>query len=126
MRNVANIVPPYEHDEAHHGTSAALEFGICHLKVKQLILLGHSQCGGIAALANKQKLQQNDFITPWVSIINIPSPSNDIDTLAKQVLSHSYQNCLTFPWIKERVAQNVAHNIPTLVFLAKIYAFLFA
>ena len=35
VRNVANIVPPYEHDEAHHGTSAALEFGICHLKVKR-------------------------------------------------------------------------------------------
>ncbi len=45
VRNVANIIPPYEKDEAHHGTSAALEFGVCLLKVKHLILLGHSQCG---------------------------------------------------------------------------------
>src|SRR5882672_7609286 len=41
IRNVANIIPPYEKDEAHHGTSAALEFGIRFLKVEHLILLGH-------------------------------------------------------------------------------------
>src|ERR1700738_5159286 len=52
VRNVANIVPPYEIDEAHHGTSAALEFGVRFLGVKHLILLGHSQCGGIHALIN--------------------------------------------------------------------------
>src|SRR5580704_16823482 len=39
VRNVANIIPPYEKDEAHHGTSAALEFGICFLNVEHLILL---------------------------------------------------------------------------------------
>ena len=44
-RNVANIIPPYECDEKHHGTSAALEFGICYLHVKHLIIFGHSQCG---------------------------------------------------------------------------------
>src|SRR3989338_10104985 len=34
VRNVANIIPPYEKDEKHHGTSAALEFGLCYLRVK--------------------------------------------------------------------------------------------
>src|SRR5437660_12639651 len=62
VRNVANIIPPYEKDEAHHGTSAALEFGICFLKVKHLILLGHSQCGGYQALLNSHE-NENDFIT---------------------------------------------------------------
>src|SRR4029078_63814 len=52
VRNVANIVPPYVTDEYHHGTSAALEFGIRFLEVKHLILLGHSQCGGIQSLLN--------------------------------------------------------------------------
>src|SRR3990167_777574 len=66
VRNVANIVPPYEPDNGYHGTSAALEFGICYLQVKHLIILGHSQCGGIEALKNKSKLKQNDFITNWV------------------------------------------------------------
>lgn len=106
-RNVANIVPPYESDEGHHGTSAALEFGICYLNVKHLIILGHSQCGGIEALLNSANLKQNDFITRWVSLININSSTQDINTFAKQALFHSYQNCLTFPWIKDRVMKNI-------------------
>lgn len=106
VRNVANIVPPYEKDEAHHGTSAALEFGICYLEVKHLILLGHSQCGGIEALLDNENLHQNDFITNWVSLIkNTHADNHDIDTCAKLALTQSHQHCLTFPWIKQKIAQ---------------------
>lgn len=118
VRNVANIVPPYEKDSGHHGTSAALEFGINFLKVKHLILFGHSQCGGIQALLNnKNNLNspisesQNDFIDNWVSIIKkyprtyeIPT-SLEIDQCAKLALNESHQNCLAFPWIKQKVEQ---------------------
>jgi len=106
VRNVANIVPPYEKDEAHHGTSAALEFGVQGLEVKHLILLGHSQCGGIQALLNNHDAHQNDFITNWVSLIK-PHHAHlhDADECAKSALRQSYQNCLTFPWIKDKVAQ---------------------
>lgn len=106
VRNVANIVPPYEADEGHHGTSAALEFGICYLRVKHLIILGHSQCGGIEALLNTNHLQQDDFITRWVSLIRRTTPPlQNTDSLAKAALLHSYHNCLSFPWINERVVQ---------------------
>jgi carbonic anhydrase len=106
VRNVANIVPPYEKDEAHHGTSAALEFAVRFLKVKHLILLGHTQCGGIQALVNGNDTNKNDFITNWVSLIKPTKPnSQDIDDCAKAALNQSYQNCLTFPWIKEEVMQ---------------------
>lgn len=106
VRNVANIVPPYEKDEAHHGTSAALEFGIRFLKVNHLILLGHSQCGGIEALLNYKHSHQgqNDFITSWVSLIKTDGDVS-IDDCAKSALNQSYQNCLTFPWIHEKVIQ---------------------
>jgi carbonic anhydrase len=108
VRNVANIVPPYEKDAAHHGTSAALEFGICFLKVKHLILLGHSQCGGIQALLNSDaESKQNDFIDNWVSIIKTPDlkmcDKYDPDTYAKLALQKSYQNCMSFPWIKDKL-----------------------
>lgn len=104
VRNVANIVPPYEKDEAHHGTSAALEFGICYLKIKHLILLGHSQCGGIQALLNSDALKQNDFITNWVSVIKTPEcDSDNPDSYAQKALQQSYLNCLTFPWIKDKI-----------------------
>lgn len=107
VRNVANIVPPYEKDYLHHGTSAALEFGICYLKVKNLILLGHSQCGGIEALMSQNEFHENDFINHWVSVIHIPTCLDEhelnFDDYAKIALKRSHKNCLTFPWIKEKV-----------------------
>jgi carbonic anhydrase len=107
VRNVANIVPTYEKDGTHHGTSAALEFGIRFLNVKHLILLGHSQCGGIQALLNTSDTNQNDFITTWVSQIKKPHTQTvNLDDYAKQALKQSYQNCLTFPWLKEKILQH--------------------
>lgn len=107
VRNVANIVPPYEKDEAHHGTSAALEFGLRILNIDHLILLGHSQCGGIQALLDNDKNNKNDFVSNWVSLIKTHDHSpTDPDDYAKLALNLSYQNCLTFPWIKEKVQQN--------------------
>lgn len=104
VRNVANIIPPYEKDGMHHGTSAALEFGICFLEVDHLIILGHSQCGGIQALLHGEDLGYNDFIHPWVSLIE--TEYTDIahtDDCARDALHQSYAHCLTFPWIKEAV-----------------------
>lgn len=113
VRNVANIVPPYEKDEAHHGTSAALEFGIRFLGVNHLILLGHSQCGGVKAFLNGHAGalgSEDDFITNWVSLIRSKedlSFHQDMhsDDYAKQALRLSAQNCLTFPWIRDAVNQ---------------------
>jgi len=106
VRNVANIVPPYEKDEKHHGTSAALEFATCFLNVKHLILLGHSQCGGIQALLDNANLGQNDFITNWVSVIKTDdSHKHDVNDCAKLALHESYKNCMTFPWIADKVAE---------------------
>ncbi|MCK4870573.1 MAG: carbonic anhydrase [Gammaproteobacteria bacterium] len=107
VRNVANLIPPNEPDASHHGTSAALEFGVCNLNVKHLIILGHSQCGGMDALLNRSELKQNDFITNWMSLIdNETDPVEDVEILAKRALLSSYENCLTFPWIRERVREN--------------------
>lgn len=108
VRNVANIVPLYEIDDAHHGTSAALEFGVRELKVKHLILLGHSQCGGIKALLGHKTLEKDDFITSWVSLIQAPVAKGctlGVDDHARLALKQSLQNCLTFPWIKDKVSK---------------------
>lgn len=107
VRNVANIIPPYEKDEAHHGTSAALEFGICFLKIQHLVLLGHSQCGGIQVLLDHNETNHNDFITNWVSLIKTQHTHlHNADDYAKLALNQSLQNCLTFPWLKDKVLQN--------------------
>ena len=105
VRNIANAVPSYLNDGAHHGTSAALEFGICYLNVSDLILLGHSQCGGIQAKISGVNPEQDEFITRWVSEINLTSTLQDVDKCAQNALLSSYENCLTYPWIKSRIEQ---------------------
>lgn len=107
VRNVANIVPPFEKDSGYHGTSAALEFGTCFLKVKHIILLGHTRCGGMMARLNLETVKESDFISKWVSVINADIENNmTADDLAKKALDCSYDNCLSFPWIKEKIANN--------------------
>lgn len=102
VRNIANIVPPYEKDEKHHGTSAALEFAIKYLKVKHLILFGHSQCGGINALLNNQNKEPNDFINNWVNIMRENELCEmETDDCAKLALKKSLSNCLSFPWVRQ-------------------------
>lgn len=107
VRNVANIIPPFEKDTMHHGTSAALEFAICYLNIKHLVIFGHSQCGGIHALMDSKSLHQDDFISNWVSLVDHKrSPDETADDFARSALLQSRQHCLSFPWIKERLALN--------------------
>lgn len=104
VRNIANIVPPYVCDESHHGTSAALEFGICYLNVSNLIIMGHSQCGGIDAFLNEDQLDQDDFISRWASMIDVKKHKGlTNEACAKSALQASYKNCLSFPWINDRL-----------------------
>lgn len=52
IRNVANLVPPFEHADASVG--AALEYAVAHLKVPHVVICGHYGCGGVqAALAGE-------------------------------------------------------------------------
>src|SRR5499426_4517302 len=67
VRNVANLVPPYSPDGLYHGVSAALEYGVAVLRVKNLVVLGHARCGGIQAFASNGPT--GDFIGKWISLL---------------------------------------------------------
>jgi carbonic anhydrase len=75
VNNVANIVPPYEKGRSHHKSlGAAIQFAVNHLKVEHIIVMGHSGCGGIAALmaddpAARHDAGEDDYIADWVSIL---------------------------------------------------------
>ncbi len=109
VRNVANTVPPYEPDGNHHGTSAAIEFAVRDLKVKHIIVLGHSHCGGIRRLCEGSKGNESrEFIDDWVSIID---QARDTDFVGEDLYRHaerqgiivSLKNLQSFPWIKSQV-----------------------
>ncbi|KAJ3019273.1 UNVERIFIED_CONTAM: hypothetical protein HDU68_010740 [Siphonaria sp. JEL0065] len=69
VRNVANLVAPYNPDKSHHGVSAALEFAVKGLKVNNIIVMGHTKCGGIAALMRGiSDSNETEFLGPWMKI----------------------------------------------------------
>jgi len=115
IRNVANLIPPYEKDNGYHGTSAALEFGICHLKIKHIIIFGHSQCGGIASLVKSSCQQQsNSFIAKWMELAkpaydaainhdHQSDPEKLSELCGQYSLINSLKNLQTFPWIAEKI-----------------------
>lgn len=111
IRNVANIVPPYEPDTtSYHGTSAALEFGISILGVKNIVVLGHAQCAGIMAMRNCAetlgKVEEN-FINTWVQIplkqLSQETVAAGQHTCEKESVLVSLTNLRSFPWIKDRL-----------------------
>jgi carbonic anhydrase len=72
VRNVANLVPPYETDGKYHGVSAALEFAVLNLRVKHIVVIGHSGCGGVRACIEHDATRQTaaEFIANWMSMLD--------------------------------------------------------
>ena len=71
VRNVAALVPPCADTSGYHGTSAALEFAVTGLGVKNIVVMGHGLCGGVAAsLAAADNLPTGTFIGPWVEMLS--------------------------------------------------------
>lgn len=113
VRNVASLVPPYAPDASYHGTSAALEFGVRVLEVRELIVLGHGLCGGVKALLDGTPHQAEEFVGPWMSIaqpacaraMRFPAGEGRRLVCEHEVIKVSLNNLMTFPWIAERVAR---------------------
>lgn len=104
VRKVANIVPAYKLNDGCSSVGAALEFGICYLKVKRLIIMGHSQCGGIQALLDNSGLHQDDFISTWVNTLTKPEADiTDVSACSQHAVLQSGENCRTYPWLAERL-----------------------
>ncbi|WP_316897789.1 carbonic anhydrase [Pseudodesulfovibrio indicus] len=113
VRNVANIVPPYEQDAGYHGVSSAIEYAVKVLRISNLIVLGHSLCGGIDALMHDDKVRDTEFLYKWLSVMG-PVREEVVDHFGEvnkksctacemAGILQSLRNLLSFPWITERV-----------------------
>ena len=114
VRNVANLVPPYNPSGLTHGVSAALEFAVQILKVGHIVVMGHSHCGGIRAFVeHRDRPNKGDFIDNWMSLI---APAADgigargavgdadyLGRLERASVVATLVNLVTYPDIRERV-----------------------
>jgi carbonic anhydrase len=113
VRNVANLVPPCEPSAVgFHGTSTALEFAVVHLKVENIIILGHRQCGGIRALMEGVPGNSDTFISQWMRIASkarenvlAKHPHADGEERCRlaemESIIGSIENLKTFPFVME-------------------------
>jgi len=116
-RNIANLVPPYRPDGRNQGTSAAVEYGVSVLKVSHLVVLGHSNCGGIRGCYDiccgntPEEEVAASFVGRWLdnlrpgyeNVASIEDPEERIAELEREGIRISLANLLTFPFVREAV-----------------------
>lgn len=117
VRNVANLVPPFETTSGYHGVSAALEFAVTQLEVPEILVMGHGACGGVkAALAQSfhgAAPGEGGFIADWIGLLDEPRDRifarygdgpEAVRALELETVRVSLDNLRTFPFVAERIA----------------------
>ncbi|XP_050385600.1 beta carbonic anhydrase 5, chloroplastic-like isoform X5 [Argentina anserina] len=117
VRNIANLVPPFESGPSE--TNAALEFSVNTLEVKNILVVGHSCCGGIRALMSmNDEVDKSSFIQSWVvngkdarswtkAAASKLSFDQQCKHCEKESVNRSLLNLLTYPWIEEKVKKGI-------------------
>ncbi|KAK4785691.1 hypothetical protein SAY86_002380 [Trapa natans] len=117
VRNIANMVPPYDKTK-YSGMGAAIEYAVLHLKVENILVIGHSCCGGIKGLMSipDDGTISSEFIEPWVKICapaksKIKSVHSSLTfeeqcyNCEKEAVNVSLGNLLTYPFVREAAVQ---------------------
>ena len=118
-RNVANLIPPINKNESNCETLSSIEFALKSLKIPNIIILGHSGCGGINYAYkkfSKKKNDQNLFLDKWVEILepayikinelNLNSEDEAIHLLEKTSIINSIYNLENYPFVSELILKN--------------------
>lgn len=114
VRNVANLVPPFETGARYNGVSAAIEFAVLNLRVRNVIVMGHSACGGVRAALDQNAAIQTEakFISRWMSMLDeariavvaeYGAESHDVQQKALEMegVKQSIKNLRSFPFVAE-------------------------
>nr|CAD66064.1 carbonic anhydrase [Lotus japonicus] len=115
VRNIANMVPPFN-QLRYSGVGAAIEYAILELKVPNILIIGHSRCGGIARLMShpEDDSPSFEFIDDWVKIglpakIKVLKEHASCDSLEQRTLcekesvNNSLVNLHTYPFVDEQI-----------------------
>ncbi|XP_024466559.1 carbonic anhydrase 2 isoform X2 [Populus trichocarpa] len=118
IRNIANMVPPYDKTK-YSGVGAAIEYAVLHLKVENIVVIGHSCCGGIKGLMSipDDGSTASDFIENWVKICSAAKSTvakkagsltfeEQCHNCEKEAVNVSLGNLLTYPFVRDAVVND--------------------
>ncbi|KAG5019716.1 Carbonic anhydrase, chloroplastic [Glycine max] len=121
VRNIANMVPPFN-QLRYSGVGAAIEYAITALKVPNILVIGHSRCGGIQRLMSHPEdgSAPFDFIDDWVKI-GLPAKlkvlkeyegydfKEQCKFCEKESVNNSLVNLKTYPYVEKGIRnKNIA------------------
>jgi carbonic anhydrase len=118
-RNIANLVPPYTPDGKHHGTGAAVEFAVTALRVSHVLVMGHSNCGGVRGCLEMCSGHAPDLERPeslvgrWLDVLrpgyarvaDLSRPEDRQTALEKEGIQLSLENLMGYPFVAEAVEE---------------------
>jgi carbonic anhydrase len=108
VRNIGNIVPPYEDEEGYNGVAAAIEYAVEVLRVRDIIVCGHTHCGAVRALYEPPP-SATKHIRKW---LELAEPAKvPYETLSEELLRRTEQRSIvvqlnrlfSFPGVRERL-----------------------
>jgi carbonic anhydrase len=107
VRNVGNLIPPYESTEGYHGVSAAIEYAVGILNVRDIVVCGHSHCGAIHALYSPPAYKSH-HVEHWLelarpAVINAPPTDDVLQQTEQRSILLQLDHLMTFPVVAERV-----------------------
>lgn len=115
VRNIANLVPPFEIGGGRHGVSAAIEFAVTQLEVPEIVVMGHGSCGGVNAALTQSFADRSPgdggFIGHWVDLLDeardriVAAHGTGAEAtreLELETVRVSIANLRTFPPVAER------------------------
>jgi len=114
IRNIANIVPPFKKTDDYAGTTSAIEYAVQVLNVEAIVVCGHSNCGGCAALhQSPENLQHIPNVARWLQISRevkgrvekqmVDGTPEEQEWLTEQInILVQMRNLLTYPYVRER------------------------
>jgi carbonic anhydrase len=110
VRNIANLAPPCEENRiGFHGVSAAIEFAVRNLFVETVLVLGHAQCGGVAAALSDAPRDKESFLDAWIGLLD-PAKArlnkNEKDphtALEYESIRVTLENLRTFPFVQQAI-----------------------
>ena len=119
IRNIANIVPPYREADEYLATTSAIEYALEELKVENIIMCGHSHCGGCAALYEEEHFTKMPNVRNWLKLISpVKEQVLALNTKTKAMRAYfteqiniekQIMNLFTYPNVKEKYLARTLH-----------------
>lgn len=116
VRNIANLVPPYSETGEYREIHAAIEYGVCYLRVKHIIVMGHSRCGGIRSLMTRMldEFDPSHPLDEWTSIAEpiarevleedeLDDLTDKVCACSRRTLNLCLENLNTYPWVADAI-----------------------